>query len=146
MNIRRMRQRQGMRQRQAGFSLLELLVVLAILALLAGIVGPRVMGYLGRAKSQTASIQIENIKTAMDVFFLDVGRYPTDEEGLNVLAINTGSVPGWAGPYLADGELPVDPWGRPYRYDLRTDGTFAVYSFGADDAEGGTGDNQDVGR
>ncbi len=133
------------RRASGGFSLLELLVVLAILGLLVGVVGPRVMGYLGKAKSQTAGVQIQNVKTALDVFFLDTGRYPTEDEGLQVLVSNPQGIPGWSGPYMQDGELPLDPWGRTYRYRQTQEGTIKVYSYGADDAEGGSGDNADIG-
>ncbi len=134
--------------RSGGFSLLELLVVLAIMALLVGIVAPRVIGYLSRAKGQTASVQIDSLKTALDVFFLDVGRYPSREEGLEALVrMPPGGVPGWAGPYLRDAALPSDPWGRPFRYERGPDGmSVLVYSLGADDAEGGAGENADIGR
>ncbi len=130
-----------------GFSLLELLVVLAILALLAGVVAPRVIGQLGKAKGQTASVQIENIKTALDMFLIDVGRYPTKEEGLGALVEPTSAMTGWAGPYMTDGVVPADPWGKTFRYAPAPDGNgVLVYTLGADDAPGGTGDNADIGR
>ncbi|MGF1456024.1 MAG: type II secretion system major pseudopilin GspG [Alphaproteobacteria bacterium] len=130
-----------------GFSLLELLVVLAILALLAGVVAPRVIGQLGKAKGQTASVQIENIKTALDMFLIDVGRYPTRDEGLDALVNPAGSMTGWAGPYLTDGVVPADPWGKAFRYAPAPDGNgVLVYTLGADDSPGGTGDNADIGR
>ncbi len=132
------------RGRPSGFSLLELLVVLAILALLAGIVGPQAMTFLGRAKAKTAGVQIENIETALDVFLLDTGRYPTEAEGLQALVADAGTIPGWQGPYMDDGELPQDPWGQAYRYKLEGGGV-TVYSLGADNAEGGSGDDADIG-
>lgn len=131
---------------QAGFSLMELLVALVILALIMGVVGPRVIGYLSRAKSQTAGVQIENIKSSLDMFLLDVGRYPTEDEGLGVLIEPNSSVAGWAGPYLDEDSVPTDPWGRPYHFEVANGGMKAiVYTYGRDDAEGGEGEDADVG-
>ena len=128
----------------AGFTLVELLVVLAILTLLAGLVGPRVLGQLGGAKSKTAAVQIADIDKAMELFKLDVGRFPTTEEGLAALATKPGTVSsGWAGPYLK-GTLPTDPWGKPYHYQLSPTGTIEILSLGADGAPGGEGENADV--
>ncbi len=131
---------------QAGFSLMELLVSLVILALIMGVVGPRVIGYLSRAKSQTAGVQIENIKSSLDMFLLDVGRYPTEDEGLEALIEPKSSIAGWAGPYLDEETVPTDPWDRPYHFELANGGMKAVvYSFGRDDAKGGEGEDADVG-
>ena len=102
-------------RRSRGFTLIELLVVLAILTLLAGLVGPRVLGQLGGAKSKTAGVQIADLDKSLELFKLDVGRYPTTEEGLDALVKRPGSVNGWSGPYLKGG-VPSDPWGRPYKY------------------------------
>ena len=128
-----------------GFTLVELLVVLAILTLLAGIVGPRVLGQLGGAKSKTAMVQIADIDKALEIFKLDVGRFPTTEEGLEALVNRPATVSsGWAGPYLK-GALPKDPWGRPYRYQgPGPDGAVEVLSLGADGAPGGEGENADI--
>jgi general secretion pathway protein G len=128
-----------------GFTLIELLVVLAILGLLAGLVGPRILDYFGRAKAQTAALQIENIGGALDLFRLDVGRYPTTEEGLAALA---GAPPGaadWRGPYIK-GSVPKDPWGRAYLYRMPgTEGRpYDLISLGADGVAGGEGDNRDI--
>ena len=128
----------------AGFTLVELLVVLAILTLLAGLVGPRVLGQLGGAKSKTAGVQIADIDKAMELFKLDVGRFPSTEEGLEALAKRPPSVTsGWAGPYLK-GTLPSDPWGKPYKYQLLPNGAVEILSLGADGAPGGEGENADV--
>ena len=128
----------------AGFTLVELLVVLAILTLLAGLVGPRVLGQLGGAKSKTAAVQIADIDKAMELFKLDVGRFPTTEEGLAALATKPSTVSsGWAGPYLK-GTLPTDPWGKPYHYQLSPAGTIEILSLGADGAVGGEGENADI--
>ncbi|MFP4002622.1 MAG: type II secretion system major pseudopilin GspG [Alphaproteobacteria bacterium] len=134
------------RKPEQGFSLFELLVVLAILALIIGLVAPRVIGYLGRSKTQTASIQLEYIHAALDLFLLDIGRYPTEEEGLKVLVKNEPGLDGWNGPYLKSKTVPEDPWGRPFRYRLDDGGqTPVVYSLGADNQEGGEGENRDIG-
>ena len=129
----------------AGFTLVELLVVLAILTLLAGIVGPRVLGQLGGAKSKTAAVQIADIDKALELFKLDVGRFPTTEEGLEALTKRPPTVSsGWAGPYLK-GALPTDPWARPYRYQgPGPDGAIEILSLGADGAPGGEGENADI--
>lgn len=128
----------------AGFTLVELLVVLAILTLLAGIVGPRVLGQLGGAKSKTAAVQIADIDKAVELFKLDVGRFPTTEEGLDALARRPPTVAsGWSGPYLKGG-LPTDPWGKPYHYQLAPGGAVEILSLGADGAPGGEGENADI--
>ena len=128
----------------AGFTLVELLVVLAILTLLAGLVGPRVLSQLGGAKSKTAAVQIADIDKAMELFKLDVGRFPTTEEGLEALAKRPASVTtGWSGPYLK-GSLPTDPWGKPYRYQLAPNGAIEIVSLGADGVAGGEGENADI--
>jgi general secretion pathway protein G len=128
----------------AGFTLVELLVVLAILTLLAGIVGPRVLGQLGGAKSKTTVVQIADIDKALELFKLDVGRFPTTEEGLAALTARPPTVTtGWAGPYLK-GALPTDPWTRPYRYQLAPGGAIEILSLGADGAPGGEGENADI--
>jgi general secretion pathway protein G len=127
-----------------GFTLVELLVVLAILTLLAGIVGPRVLGQLGGAKSKTAAVQIADIDKALELFKLDVGRFPTTEEGLEALTTRPPTVSlGWAGPYLK-GAVPLDPWGRPYRYQLAPNGAVEILSLGADGVPGGEGENADI--
>lgn len=131
--------------RHHGFTLVELLVVLVILGLLAGLVGPRVFNQLGGAKSKTAAVQIKDLEQAADLFRLDVGRHPTAVEGLAALEINP-NLSGWNGPYLKHG-LPDDPWGNPYRYE--SPGRHAeidIFSFGADNAPGGSGENTDVGN
>ncbi|WP_143890178.1 type II secretion system major pseudopilin GspG [Tepidimonas alkaliphilus] len=125
-----------------GFTLVELLVVLVILTLLAGLVGPRILDQLGGAKSKTVAVQIADLEKALDLFRLDVGRYPTTEEGLQALIKAPAGVKGWNGPYLK-GDLPVDPWGNPYHYTLR-DGRVEIISYGADGAPGGEGENADI--
>lgn len=125
-----------------GFTLIELLVVLAILTLLAGLVGPRVLGQLGGAKSKTAGVQIADLDKSLELFKLDVGRYPSTEEGLNALVTKPASALGWNGPYLKGG-VPNDPWGKPYQYTLNA-GAIDIISLGADGASGGEGENADI--
>ena len=125
-----------------GFTLIELLVVLAILTLLAGLVGPRMLNQLGGAKSKTAAVQIADLDKSLELFKLDVGRFPTTEEGLEALVTKPGSATGWNGPYLKGG-LPTDPWGKPYKYALNG-GAVEILSLGADGATGGDGENADI--
>ena len=133
------------RRRSLGFTLIELLVVLAILTLLAGLVGPRVLNQLGGAKSKTAGVQIADLEKGIDLFRLDVGRVPTNEEGLNALITKPGSANGWNGPYLKGGSVPLDPWGNAYRYNnAGPGGTVEILSLGADGAAGGDGENADI--
>ena len=120
----------------AGFTLLEILVVLVIIGLLAGLVGPRLLSQLDRAKVTTAETQVRMLKGALETMRLDLGRFPSAEEGLQLLV--TPPVDGvmrqrWRGPYL-DGQVPMDPWSSPYQYDPRARDTnpFTLYSFGPD--------------
>ena len=130
---------------QAGFTLLELLVVLAILALLAGLVGPRVLEQLSGARSDTARIQIKNIEAALDLYRLDVGRYPTAAEGLQALMDKPDNAGRWRGPYLKSKDGILDPWGETYRYRMEGNkNTYEILSFGSDKSEGGEGDNADI--
>ena len=135
----------AIRRRQAGFTLIELLVVLVILGLLAGLVGPRILSYLGGARSDSTRLQIENFKSALDLYAIDVGGYPTTAQGLKALMANPGGVRGWNGPYLRSNALPDDPWGTAYNYRAPGQhGAFDLYSLGADKREGGSGDDADI--
>ncbi len=130
---------------RAGFTLLELLVVLVILGLLAGLVGPRVMKYLGGAKSDTARLQVADLSAALDMYRIEVGRYPTTDEGLEALVQQPPGASTWNGPYLKKKRLPKDPWGSDYHYRAPGEhGEFDLYTLGADNAEGGNGENKDV--
>ena len=130
---------------RGGFTLIELLVVLAILALLAGLVGPQVMNALSDSKTKTAKLQIEDFGAGLDLFTLDVGRYPTTEEGLQALVSDVGGIKKWNGPYLKKSLIPQDPWGNDYQYRYPGEhGTYDLFSLGVDNSEGGEGEAQDV--
>ena len=131
-------------KRDAGFTLIELMIVLFILGLLAALVAPRLMGRVGKAKQKTAQAQIQLLATAMDLFHLDVGRYPTEDEGLKVLYQRPEGLSSWSGPYL-DKPPPKDPWGRDYNYKCPGDhGPYDLWSWGADGQPGGEGENADI--
>lgn len=133
-------------RRQRGLTLFELLVVLAILAFLATLVAPRVVGYLGRAKSDIAHSQTANIAASLELFYLDFGRYPTAEEGLSALTeAPAGAESNWLGPYLKDDSGLVDPWGEEYLYTVSETGdAFEVFTLGRDGEEGGDGEDADI--
>ena len=130
---------------QRGFTLIELLVVLAILTLLIGLVGPRVLGQLGGAKSKTTAVQIADLEKTLELFKLDVGRFPTTEEGLDALVKKPATANGWAGPYLKGGAVPIDPWGKPYLYTFAAaENQMDVASLGSDGTAGGEGEAADI--
>lgn len=141
-----MRRRTDTRMRpDAGVTILEVLIVLTIIALVSAVAGPRLISYLGRAKSETAQLQIDQLGNALQLFYIDVGRYPTDAEGLNALVFAPAGDASWAGPYL-DGEGALtDPWDRAYLYEEPSgDGRPAVISLGRDGARGGSGEDADL--
>jgi general secretion pathway protein G len=128
-----------------GFTLIELLVVLAIIGLLAGLVGPQVIKHLGESKSKAARLQIEELSSALDMYRLDVGRYPSTDEGLTALIEAPSTGRNWNGPYLRKKKIPLDPWNTPYHYASPGEhGKFDLYTLGADNSEGGEGEDQDV--
>ncbi len=134
------------RHAQRGFTLLELLVVLTILGLLGAIAVPQAMKYLGTSRTKTAQVQIQALMSSLDLYRLDVGRYPTEEEGLRALVDRPQTAAMWNGPYLSRRNGLLDPWGNSYGY--RTPGRNApveVFTLGSDKAEGGSGEAQDVG-
>jgi general secretion pathway protein G len=132
------------KKRDAGFTLIELMIVLFILGLLAALVAPRLMGRVGKAKQKTAQAQIQLLATALDLFHLDVGRYPTEEEGLKVLYQRPDTMPSWSGPYL-DKPPPKDPWGRDYNYKCPGEhAPYDLWSWGADGQPEGEGENADI--
>ena len=142
-------QHQCARRKQKGLTLFELLVVLAILTLLATLIAPRVIGYLGRAKSDVARAQAANIAASLELFYIDHDRYPDASEGLDALLTAPASDDAqfWRGPYFKEETGLTDPWGRPYLYEVdETRDGFTVISFGRDGVEGGEGDDADIRR
>jgi general secretion pathway protein G len=134
-----------LQQHKQGFTLIELLVVLSIIGLLAGLVGPQVMKHLGGSKTKAARVQIEDLAAALDMYKLDVGRYPDSERGLIALVERPEGVRGWNGPYLRKNKIPLDPWLQEYHFRSPGQyGDFDIYSLGADGVEGGEGENQDI--
>lgn len=136
-------------QLQAGFTLLEMIVVLVIIGLIAGLVGPNLFRQADKAKIQTAETQVKMIRGSLHTLRLDIGRLPTQEEGLKILMYkpNDESVAQfWKGPYI-DGGVPLDPWKREYVYSTTASEfePFSLYSLGADGQQGGEGDNKDIG-
>jgi general secretion pathway protein G len=147
MNSIDMNRRRARRGDDRGFTLLEMLVVLAIMGLLAAIIAPQVLKYLGTSRTQSAKVQIQNIDAAMQLYRLDVGRFPTQDEGLAALVTAPPSAPGWNGPYLQKSAALTDPWGAPYVYRIPgKHGEADIYTLGSDKAEGGTGEAADVGN
>ncbi len=131
--------------REAGFTLVELLVVLVILVLLASLIAPRVIGYLGSSRSKTAQVQIESLVTSLELFHIDVGRYPTTTEGLEALVKPVGTMTGWKGPYLTKTTVPLDPWGKAYLYQAPgKTAAFDLYTLGRDGKEGGADEDGDI--
>lgn len=131
--------------KKSGITILEVLVVLAIIALIAAVVGPRLIGYLGRAKTEAATLQIDQIKTALQLYYIDVGSYPTASEGLGVLIAAPAAQTDWAGPYLDSDEALKDPWGRDYLYEeAEGNAVPSVTSLGRDGTRGGTGEDADI--
>ena len=130
---------------QAGFTLIELLVVLVIIGLLAALVAPNFIGQSEKAKPKVARTQMENLRNALDMFQLDVGRYPTTQEGLAALRQRPFGVDRWDGPYLKK-DVPKDPWDRPYAYRSPGEGgrPYDIVSLGADGSPGGDSDNRDI--
>lgn len=152
MRRRRQNRRERGRDAQRGYSLLEILVVLAIMAVLATLVAPRLFSQVDRSKITTAKAQARSLKISLDAMRLDMGRYPTAQEGLSLLVAppaDAGARASWFGPYV-DGDLPADPWGNPYRYfppqadENGLTRSPRIVTFGADNAEGGAGLDQDI--
>jgi general secretion pathway protein G len=134
-------------ERESGFTLVELLVVLAILGLLVGLVGPAMMRQLGSAKHRIADQSVERLAGILDLYRLDIGAYPTTEQGLTALNSRPASVAGWNGPYTKDANGIHDPWGRPFAYrapSQRSGYAFDIISLGADGKTGGDGEDADI--
>jgi len=139
------KRRRSRAHRRRGFTLVEMLVVITIIALIMSLVGPRVLNYLTESKVKAARIQIQSFSSALDLLFLDTGRYPSSADGLVALVKPTSSLPGWNGPYLKGGSLPNDPWGKPYVYRSPAErSAYEIVSYGADGQEGGTGTAADI--
>jgi len=133
------------RHGEHGYTLVEILVVITIIGLIVALVGPRVLNYLGESKVKTARIQIQSFESALDLFYLDTGRYPGSSEGLGALVQRGGGTTTWNGPYLKGGNVPNDPWGKPYVYRSPGEhGSYDIISYGADGQEGGTGTAADI--
>ena len=130
---------------EGGFTLIEILVVITIIALIMSLVGPRVLNYLAELKVKAAKIQIQSLGSALDLFNLDTGRYPSTGEGLAALVQSPGTIPSWNGPYLKGGVVPNDPWGKAYVYRSPGEhGPYDIMSYGSDGQEGGTGTAADI--
>ena len=133
------------RDRDGGFTLVELLVVLVILSLIMGLVAPRVLGYLSDARVRSAKLQIDSLSAALDLFYLDAGRYPSQSEGLTVLVRRPASIDNWNGPYLKQSALPQDPWGHNYEYRVPgQNAPYMIVSLGSDGRQGGSDDAGDI--
>ncbi|MBA6414266.1 type II secretion system major pseudopilin GspG [Parahaliea sp. F7430] len=135
------------RRSQQGFTLMELLVVLAILGLLMSLVGPRVLNQLGGAKTKTAAIQIKDLEQSLEMYKLDVGRFPSTDEGLKALVRKPANAAGWNGPYLKSNEVPLDPWNNEYHYKYPGEkGEIDIFTYGQNGVPGGEGEDADVGN
>jgi general secretion pathway protein G len=130
--------------RQAGYTVTELLVVLVILGLIAAAISPQIIGRLDSSKVRAARLQLDVVLSSLDAFFVDVGRYPTTEEGVNALLAAPPNAPGWAGPYARSARNVTDPWGRQLTYTIDDAGAASVKTLGADGKAGGTGTAADL--
>jgi general secretion pathway protein G len=133
------------RRGDEGFTLVEMLVVITIIGMIMALVGPRVLNYLSDSRVKAAKIQIQSFASALDLFYLDAGRFPTGSEGLGALAHPVSGTASWNGPYLKGGNVPNDPWGNPYVYKQPAErAPYEIRSLGADGQEGGTGTAADL--
>jgi general secretion pathway protein G len=141
----KIKQSRSHKDRERGFTLVEMLVVITIIALIMSLVGPRVLNYLTESKVKAARIQIQSFSSALDLLYLDTGRYPSSAEGLQALTKPSSSMPGWNGPYLKGASVPNDPWGKPYVYRSPAERSkYEITSYGSDGQEGGTGTASDI--
>jgi general secretion pathway protein G len=130
---------------QQGFTLVEMLVVITIIGLIMGLIGPRVLNYLSESKVKAAKIQLQSFGGALDLFYLDAGRFPSTSEGLAALVRPAPGVGAWNGPYLKGGNVPNDPWNNGYVYRSPGEhGPYDIVSYGADGQEGGSGVAADI--
>ncbi len=129
----------------SGFTLIELLIVMVIIGLLAAFIVPKLIGRVGESKQTAAKAQIELLSTAIEIYKLDTGKYPSQETGLQSLNSKPGDVQNWKGPYMKKDKVPKDPWSTEYIYRFPgTHGDYDLISYGADGSEGGSGDNADI--
>jgi general secretion pathway protein G len=139
--VRRRRARPG----EDGFTLVEMLVVITIIGMIMALVGPRVLNYLSESRVKAAKIQIQSFGSALDLFYLDAGRFPSSSEGLGALVRPVSGAAGWNGPYVKGGNVPNDPWGNAYLYRQPGEhGAYEIRSLGSDGQEGGTGTATDL--
>jgi general secretion pathway protein G len=137
--------KQRQENEQAGFTLVELLVVLGIIALLAAVVAPQVIRYVSDARVETAKVQLKNIESALELYYLDAGQYPTTEQGLSALVAAPAGVEAWHGPYIKLKKGIVDPWGQTFSYKQPGEhGALDVFTLGRDKAVGGDGEDKDI--
>lgn len=137
--------RTQMRNRRSGVTLIEVLIVLAIMALIIGLGAPRVLDSFGRAKSRAAAIQMENLNGAIQIYYIDVGRYPSESDGLGALLSAPGNVTGWLGPYVDNTDDLTDPWGRSFLYRMPgSDRPFDIFTYGRDGQPGGSSEDTDL--
>ena len=130
---------------EQGFTLVEMLVVITIIGLIMGLIGPRVLYYLSESKVKAAKIQLQSFASALDLFYLDAGRFPSTAEGLAALVKQTPGVGAWNGPYLRGGNVPNDPWSHGYVYRSPGEhGPYDIISYGSDGQEGGSGVAADI--
>ena len=130
---------------QQGFTLVEMLVVITIIGLIMGLIGPRVLNYLSESRVKAAKIQLQSFASALDLFYLDAGRFPSTAEGLAALVQRTPGVSAWNGPYLKGGAVPSDPWSHAYVYRAPGEhGPYDIVSYGSDGQEGGSGNAADI--
>ena len=131
-------------RKEQGFTLIELLIVMVILGLLAALVGPRMFGKVGKSRQKAADAQISLFETALDIYRLDIGKYPTTDQGLQALRVKPDGVEKWDGPYLPK-DVPLDPWGNRYVYESPGEhGDYDIISLGADGGPGGEGEDTDI--
>jgi general secretion pathway protein G len=139
------RDQRRLHEGEQGFTLVEMLVVITIIGLIMGLIGPRVLNYLSESKVKAAKIQLQSFSSALDLFYLDAGRFPSTSEGLGALVKQTPGVGAWNGPYLRGGNVPNDPWNHSYLYRSPGEhGPFDIMSYGSDGQEGGSGTAADI--
>jgi general secretion pathway protein G len=135
----------GTMSKEEGYTLMELLVVIAILGLLMVVVTPQIMRQFSKAKYDTAALQVETLVSALEIYYIDIGDYPSAENGLRALVSNLSTSERWNGPYVRKRKSLIDPWGEPFIYKGAKGGAlYEILSYGADKVEGGAGDDRDV--